>query len=159
MSRVNVLFVCLGNICRSPTAHGVFQKIVDDAGLSDRIAVDSCGTGDWHIGRAPDPRAQQAALTAGYDLSQLRARQVTPADFEEFDYILAMDKANLRDLKRMCPDDYHGHLSLFLDYASGTTRTEVPDPYYGEDDGFTEVLALVEDASRGLLDSIRQQWR
>jgi protein-tyrosine phosphatase len=149
-----VLFVCLGNICRSPTAHGFFQHLVESRGLSDSITVDSCGTGDWHIGHPPDSRASAEALKRGYDLSGLRARQVSPDDFERFDYILAMDQKNLKDLQAICPAGYGGRLDLFLAFARDTELTEVPDPYYGGDEGFADVLDLIEDASEGLLEEI-----
>lgn len=151
-----VLFVCLGNICRSPTAHGVFAKLVADAGLQDSIQIDSAGTGDWHIGRPPDERTQRAAIQRGYDLSQLRARQVTSADFQNFDYVLAMDKSNLKDLRAMAGDKTNCHVSLFLDFAESSWKREVPDPYYGGEDGFTTVLELVEDGARGLLAAIQR---
>ncbi len=151
---VSVLFVCLGNICRSPTAHGVFEHLVREGNLEARIAIDSCGTGDWHIGRPPDGRAAAAALTRGYDLDHLRARQVTRGDFEAFDYILAMDSQNLADLEALRPDTFTGHLGLFLDFAEGFAEEEVPDPYYGGDAGFEHVLDLVEAASEGLLREI-----
>ena len=154
---VSVLFVCLGNICRSPTAHAVFQKMVVAAGLGSEIVVDSAGTGDWHIGRSPDDRSQAAALSRSYDLSLLRARQVGPDDFKNFDYILAMDKQNLRDLQAMRPGQDRCHLSLFLDFATDTSLREVPDPYYSGEAGFEEVLDLVEDAARGLLTTIQRQ--
>jgi protein-tyrosine phosphatase len=149
-----VLFVCLGNICRSPTAHGVFESQVRASSLQHKVAVDSCGTGDWHVGKPPDSRATAAALHRGYDLSSLRARQVSKADFDHFDYILAMDQQNLADLRHLQPVNYTGHLGLFLEFADGAGLTEVPDPYYGGADGFTEVLALVEAASAGLLRAI-----
>lgn len=149
-----VLFVCLGNICRSPTAHGVFEARVAGRGLQSRIAVDSCGTGDWHIGHPPDRRARAEAARRGYDLEHLRARQVAVADFGRFDYILAMDHSNLRDLEAMRPADFAGHLGLFLDFAPQADVREVPDPYYGEDDGFSRVLDLIEAASDGLLEEI-----
>lgn len=163
---IEVLFVCLGNICRSPTAHGVFQHRVDQAGLGEQIRVDSAGTGDWHVGRPPDDRAHAAALGRGYDLSALRARQVSPIDFDRFDYVLAMDTVNLADLEAMRPPRYQGELRLFLDYAQhGSPESvaanaaqravlEVPDPYYGAADGFDRVLDLVEAASDGLLAEI-----
>lgn len=157
MSKVSVLFVCLGNICRSPTAHGVFQGMVDSHGLGDLISVDSAGTGDWHIGHAPDSRTAQVAVSRGYDLSELRARLVTAEDFDHFDYVIAMDNANLHDLESMRPQQFSGHLSLFLDFARGDSHTEVPDPYYGGDKGFELVLDLVEDASTGLLQHIDRQ--
>jgi len=149
-----VLFVCLGNICRSPTAHGVFEQLVASQGLQNSISVDSCGTGDWHIGHSPDARASVEALRRGYDLGHLRARQVSSEDFYQFDYILAMDAQNLNDLRSMCPAGFGGHLGLFLDYAPGTAIREVPDPYYGGDEGFSQVLDLVESASEGLLQEI-----
>ena len=163
---VSVLFVCLGNICRSPTAHGVFQQLVDRHHLQHAIAVDSAGTGDWHIGRAPDKRSTATAAQRGYDLSVLRARQVSAEDFTRFDYILAMDAQNLRDLQSMRPANFSGELDLFLRYREGRYRegrygdsvlNEVPDPYYGESDGFEQVLDLVEDAAQGLLRAIAQQ--
>ena len=152
-----VLFVCLGNICRSPTAHGVFETLVHRAGLASAIDVDSAGTGDWHIGHAPDKRTTQVALTKGYDLSHLRARLVTPADFDGYDYVVAMDRANLRDLEAMRPASFQGFLGLFLDFSTQRTLSEVPDPYYGGDAGYEQVFNLVEDASAGLLAHICQQ--
>ncbi len=154
---VKVLFVCLGNICRSPTADGIFRRLVADAGLQEHILVDSAGTGDWHIGKAPDSRAVAAAKKRGYDLSQLRARQVSSTDFGEFDYVLAMDKSNLMDLQRLKPSTYRGHLGLFLGFGERGDYREVPDPYYGEGDAFELVLDLVEDAAQGLLQHIRQR--
>ncbi len=151
---VGVLFVCLGNICRSPTAHGVFQSQVAEQGLADAIEVDSCGTGGWHVGHAPDRRAAAAARNRGYDLDGLRARQVSASDFQRFDYILAMDQMNLADLEAMRPNAFDGPLGLFLDFAPGVRTVEVPDPYYGGEDGFSEVLDLVEAASNGLLEEI-----
>lgn len=153
---VTVLFVCLGNICRSPTAHGVFEAKVRKAGLENRIRVDSAGTGDWHIGRPPDDRTSTVALTRGYDLSALRARQVSRSDFEQFDYVLAMDRTNLGDLLRMKPASFKGHVGLFLDFYPHAKVQEVPDPYYGGGDGFNTVLDLVENAAQGLLDHLRQ---
>ncbi len=157
-NQVRVLFVCLGNICRSPTAHGIFEDLVRKSDLSTQIAADSAGTGDWHIGRPPDKRAQQAALSRGYDLSRLRARQVSAADFRVFDYVLAMDVQNLLDLEMMKPGDFSGHLGLFLPCAYGERGPrEVPDPYYGGEQGFEQVLDLVEQASQALLDHICRQ--
>jgi protein-tyrosine phosphatase len=153
-SKQKVLFVCLGNICRSPTAHGVFEHMVAQRKLQHAIEVDSCGTGDWHLGRAPDRRASTEASKRGYDLSHLRARQVSRDDFAQFDYILAMDRQNLADLQRLCPEGYRGRLALFLDYAPGSSISEVPDPYYGGDDGFNQVLDLIESASEGLLQEV-----
>lgn len=149
-----VLFCCLGNICRSPTAHGVFAAMVVERGLADVIQVDSCGTGGWHVGEPPDRRAAAAAARRGYDLSSLRARQLAPEDFERFDYILAMDRSNLADIRAMTPKAFSGHLGLFLDFAGDPGEREVPDPYYGGDAGFTHVLDLIEAASEGLLREI-----
>lgn len=150
-----VLFVCLGNICRSPTAHGVFAALVERAGLAASIEVDSCGTGGWHVGEPPDGRATVEAGARGYDLRHLRARQLQADDFHRFDYILAMDASNLADLRAARPTGCSGHLGLFLEFAPGRRETEVPDPYYGGDEGFAHVLDLVEEASQGLLREIR----
>lgn len=148
---VRVLFVCMGNICRSPTAEAVFRHVVTQQGFSEQIIIDSAGTHDYHIGAPPDARAQVAAARCGYDLSALRARQVTPGDFAEFDYVLAMDEANHRQLLPLCPVEFRGRLRLFLEFAAGSALREVPDPYYGVTQGFEEVLDLVENAAQGLL--------
>jgi len=153
---VKVLFVCLGNICRSPTAEGIFQKLVDESGLREHIHIDSAGTAHWHQGRAPDPRTVAAARKRAVDLSILRARKVEAADFEKFDYILAMDRNNLADLQALKPVTYPGHLGLFLEFGSQTQHCEVPDPYHGGADGFELVLDLVEDAAAGLLAAIHK---
>jgi protein-tyrosine phosphatase len=152
---IKVLFVCLGNICRSPTAHGVFEQQVKQAGLSAQISVDSAGTGDWNLGNAPDKRASATAKSRNYDLSSLRARLVTSEDFNQADYILAMDNSNLSDLQMMCPDSYSGKLALLLSYTDSFSETEVPDPYYGEGEGFNLVFDMVEAASAGLLAEIK----
>lgn len=155
---ISVLFVCLGNICRSPTAEGVFRKLIHESGLQDNVKIDSAGTGGWHVDKAPDPRAIAAAHNRGIDITDLRARQVTRSDFGEFDYILAMDSNNLSDLQRLSSDlDKKGQLRLFLDYAASIPEKEVPDPYYTEAQGFEEVLDLVEAGSRGLIRAIQQQ--
>lgn len=151
MSRIKVLFVCLGNICRSPTADGVFRKQVADAGLKDLIKIDSAGTAAWHIGKSPDPRTQEAAASRGYDLSKLKARQAVVEDFYEYDHILAMDLSNLENLQQLRPADATAKLGLFLDYAPQLGVKEVPDPYYGGADGFEHVLDLVEAAGKNLL--------
>jgi protein-tyrosine phosphatase len=147
----SVLFVCLGNICRSPTAEGVFRERVRRAGLSDRIVVASAGTGDWHVGEPPDRRAIAHAAKRGYDLRKQRARQLCPEDFERFNWILAMDRANLRELSAQRPADFGGHVGLFLEMAPHLGVAEVPDPYYGGADGFERVLDLIESASDSLL--------
>lgn len=153
--RFGILFVCMGNICRSPIAEGVFRHHVTQAGLEGRIVIDSAGTHDYHVGEPPDPRAQRAAGRRGYDLSMLRGRQVSRADFGEFDYLLAMDRMNLRVLERLCPSR-HGHkLKLFLEFCNDAVPREVPDPYYGGDQGFEHVLDLVEEAAQGLLAHLR----
>jgi protein-tyrosine phosphatase len=154
--KIGVLFVCLGNICRSPTADAVFAHKVAELGLASRLLVDSAGTGGWHVGEPPDARAQRHAARRGYDLSALRARQVTAEDFRRFDFILAMDRNNLGDLERMRPDGHGGELGLFLRYGRGERGLEVPDPYYGGEQGFEEVLDLVEEAADGLLAHIRR---
>lgn len=151
----SVLFVCLGNICRSPTADGVFRELVKREKLDHRIRVDSAGTAGWHQGRQPDPRTVSVAKQRGYDLSVLRARQLVVEDFDEFDYILAMDKQNLKDINTMRPAHFAGHTGLFLDFAPSLGYREVPDPYYGEADDFALVVDLVEGAAQGLLEHLR----
>ncbi len=151
---MRVLFVCMGNICRSPTAEGVFRQRLQQAGLLDRVTVDSAGTGDWHVGKAPDSRSAKVALRRGYDLSSLRARQVAVQDFSRFDLILAMDHDNLARLQALCPQGRGAELDLFLRRYQ-LALDEVPDPYYGGADGFEQVLDLIEQASDGLLAEIR----
>lgn len=153
---VSVLFVCLGNICRSPTAEGMFRSHCARAGLADSIQIDSAGTGAYHLGSPPDARAQAAARKRGIDLSNQRARQVTHDDFASFDYVLAMDRDNLSALMQRCPPEYRQRLSLFLAFAEDLAVREVPDPYYGDDDGFETVLDLVDAASAGLIADIRR---
>ena len=149
-----ILFVCLGNICRSPTAEGVFCQRALVAGLP-ALQIDSAGTAGWHIGKAPDPRTIRAAAQRGYDLAPLRARQVAQDDFHQFDFILAMDRNNLADLQAIRPSRSVAELGLFLDYASAFSEREVPDPYYGGDQGFEQVLDLIENASDGLIARLR----
>jgi low molecular weight protein-tyrosine phosphatase len=153
-SSTSILFVCMGNICRSPTAEGVFRKVVEDAGLADRIRVDSAGTHAYHTGEPPDRRAQAAATSRGYVLADIRARRVRDEDFVEFDYIIAMDEDNLAHLQESVTEDASSSLRLFLEFTESHER-EVPDPYYGGTSGFERVLDLVEEASRGLLEHIR----
>lgn len=155
---VKVLFVCLGNICRSPTAEGVFRELVQQKGLNNRIVTDSAGTGSWHVGKEPDKRAQAAARTRGYDLSDLRARQAVVADFREFDYVLAMDRNNYVDLERLCPPGYEDRLHMFLSFDPNCPEEEVPDPYFGGAAGFDYVLDLVEEAANGLLIDIERNY-
>ncbi|MBD3897434.1 low molecular weight phosphotyrosine protein phosphatase [Halomonas sp. ML-15] len=153
---MRILFVCLGNICRSPTAEGVFRRRLEEAGLAEVVTVDSCGTGGWHIGKAPDARAQAAARGRGVDLSSLRARQLDAEDFVRFDYLLAMDDDNLASLEALRPADCDAQVGLLLDFAGEAGRA-VPDPYYGGEQGFDEVLDLVERAADGLIDHLRQR--
>ena len=150
-----ILFVCLGNICRSPTAEAVFRGLAEQHGLAAVVEIDSVGTAGYHVGESPDDRAQAAAKKRGYDMSRLRGRQVATRDFSRFDYILAMDHANLRDLQRNCPEQYHHKLELFLNYGQRYSEQEVPDPYYGGQEGFDRVLDLIEDASMGLINSLK----
>ncbi|MBU1214955.1 MAG: low molecular weight phosphotyrosine protein phosphatase [Gammaproteobacteria bacterium] len=155
--KVKVLFVCMGNICRSPTAEAVFRHYVEEEGLADVIHIDSAGTHDYHIGEPPDSRTQRAAKQRGYVMSGLYGRQAEAGDFARFDYVLAMDEANLAVLQSLQPHDVQSHLGLFLEFAEHHHEREVPDPYFGGADGFEHVLDLVEDASRGLLKHIRAQ--
>lgn len=157
--QVSVLFVCMGNICRSPTAEGVFRHLVQQEGHGDWITTDSAGTHAYHIGEPPDRRAQQTARSRDIDLSDLRGRKAIKSDFEEFDYILAMDDDNYRILENMCPVGFLDKLSLFLDFSKEYSETQVPDPYYGGDQGFEHVFDLVESASRGLLENITKCFR
>ena len=149
-----ILFVCMGNICRSPTAEGVFRSMAHEAGLGERLVADSAGTHAYHLGEAPDPRSQAAAVKRGYDLSALRARRIDESDFRQFDLILAMDNDNLRGIERIRPAGGDAAVELFLRYADSGAPRDMPDPYYGGARGFDYVLDLVEDASRGLLDSL-----
>ena len=150
----SVLFVCLGNICRSPTSEVLFTALAAREGLLESLHIDSCGTSDWHIGSSPDSRATAAAAERGYEIHHLRGRQVDRSDFDRFDYILAMDEDNLSELETLRPGHYSGHLGLFLEFAADTALTNVPDPYYNGEEGFVQVLDLVESASAGLLQRI-----
>jgi len=152
---VSVLFVCLGNICRSPTAEGVFRTLVDKHGLTDSFRIDSAGTAAFHIGEPPDGRSQAAALRRGIDMSNQRARRVRGDDFHRFDYIIAMDTENHANLLAVCPPGEEARVRLLLDFAAGVEGKGVPDPYYGRGDGFEVVLDLIELAAVGLLDDIR----
>ena len=154
MSKSSVLFVCMGNICRSPTAEGVFRHLVEQEGLSDRIEIDSAGTHAYHVNEPADRRASAAAARRGYSLEGIRARRVEEADFARFDYIIAMDRDNLAVLEGQVSAEHGASLHLFLEFAQAS-GDEVPDPYYGGASGFERVLDLVEDASRGLLEKLR----
>ncbi|MGD8559134.1 MAG: low molecular weight protein-tyrosine-phosphatase [Gammaproteobacteria bacterium] len=155
---VNVLFVCMGNICRSPTAEGVFTRLVEEAKLADKIGIDSAGTHAYHVGEPPDPRAQKSILSRGIDISHLRARRAVAEDFEKYDYVLAMDHANMEILHELCAPEHSEKLKLFLEYSSHPDVKEVPDPYYGGPLGFERVLDLIEDASEGLLKTILERY-
>ena len=154
---IKVLLVCMGNICRSPTAEGVFRAQVEAAGLDRQIHIDSAGTHDYHIGDTPDGRAQTAAAKRGYDLSRLRGRQVGQEDFLAYDYILAMDMDNLTRMQAQCPAKYAHKIGLFMEYSKNFLEREVPDPYYGGGAGFEKVLDMVEDAGQGLLAHLKRE--
>lgn len=156
---MKVLFVCLGNICRSPSADGILRKKLIEQGLADKVTVDSSGTGDWHIGKEPDKRSQKAAAERGYDLSMLRARQVTATDFNEFDYVLAMDNSNIENMQEFKPAGaVRTEPELFLQRFGGNPAySEVPDPYYGGEQGFEVVLDLLEAACDNLVQDIKQK--
>lgn len=155
---VKVLFVCLGNICRSPTAHGVFSQQVTEAGLAGQVEVDSAGTSGWHDGASPDSRSVAEAVARGYDLSYIRSRKVMENDFVEQDLILAMDQDNLDDLLVCCPAEYQHKIKRFLDFSSEITAREVPDPYYGGDEGFSRVFDLVELGGLALLQHLKEHY-
>lgn len=155
---VKVLFVCMGNICRSPTAQGVFERLVEQMGLTQHIHIDSAGTHAYHVGNAPDPRAMAAAHRRGIDITAQRARRVEPADFERYDYILVMDNDNLEHLAPLCPPHHRHKLRLFLEFVPELADKNVPDPYYGGPNGFEHVLDLVEMGAEGLLRHIRQKY-
>lgn len=157
--KVKVLFVCMGNICRSPTAHGVFRDIVEKNNLDGQIYVESAGTHAYHVGEMPDRRARQTALKNGVDISDLRARQVESSDFVNFDYIIAMDSSNYRDLQHICPVSYRNKLHMFLSYAPELKTNDVPDPYYGGGKGFEIVYDMVETASKGMLKEIKAKMK
>lgn len=156
---VRVLFVCLGNICRSPMAEGVFRHLLRQGGLEHRIKTDSAGTHAYHVDEAPDPRAQMTLRRRGIDISDLRGRKVTPADLEVFDYVLAMDRENLENLRAICPPGAAGRIRLFMEYAPDRVADEVPDPYFGGAAGFDRVFQMIEGAASGLLADIRARYR
>lgn len=154
MAKISVLFVCMGNICRSPTAEGVFRKLHRQLAPELDLHIDSAGTHAYHIGDPPDPRSRAAALKRGIDIGDHRGRQVTVEDFHSFDYVLAMDSDNLGRLERLQPKDARAELGLLLEYAEAAVGLDVPDPYYGGSGGFEDVLDLVEEGGRGLLQEI-----
>lgn len=155
---VKVLFVCMGNICRSPTAHGVFRRLVADAGLAHRVEIDSAGTHAYHLGEPPDRRARETALERGIDIGDLRARRAKPDDFLHFDYVLAMDEDNLGCLAAICPPGMEEKLGLVMEFAPELSLREVPDPYYGGQGGFDRVFDMLESASRGLLADLTRRF-
>ncbi|MCU7799384.1 MAG: low molecular weight phosphotyrosine protein phosphatase [gamma proteobacterium symbiont of Lucinoma myriamae] len=157
MKKVKVLFVCMGNICRSPTAHGVFEHLVNAEFLAEQLEIDSAGTHAYHVGSKPDRRAQETAAGKGIDLTYIKARQVCDADYEYYDYILAMDNDNYSLLAQDCPEQYQNKISLFLNFAPNHPLQEVPDPYYGGIKGFENVFEMVDIASKGLLDDIKKK--
>ena len=154
--RFGVLFVCTGNICRSPTAEAIFRKLATNAGMAEAVTADSAGTHAYHVGEPPDPRAQKAAAKRGYDLSALRARRIEGADFQRFDLILAMDRDHYSILSSMARPPADDRLKLMMSYARRFKEPEVPDPYYGGPLGFERVLDMLEDAAKGLLESLRK---
>lgn len=153
---VKVLFVCMGNICRSPTAEGVFRNLTLEMNI-EHILIDSAGTHAYHIGEPPDKRSMSTATSRNIDMSQQRARRIDINDFEEFDHILVMDENNLSELIQICPEHLQHKVELFMNYSTSFDEPEVPDPYYGGASGFDHVFDLVEDASKGLLKKILNQ--
>lgn len=150
-----ILFVCLGNICRSPLAQGVVQAVLAERGMDDAFLLDSAGTGGWHLGSAPDPRSIAVAERHGLDISGQRARMVAADDFQRFDLILGMDRSNVEDLRRVAPDDLRWKIHLFLDFAEAGPA-DVPDPYFGGPDGFLEVYRMIRSASEALADRLER---
>lgn len=155
MEQIKVLFVCMGNICRSPTAEGIFTQLINSQNLTARFVIDSAGTHAYHVGKPPDERAQAAALERGIELQHLRARQIHSSDFEYFDYVLVMDDDNHVIVMRECPEEYKEKVKYLLDYAPDLGIREVPDPYYGGKRGFDAVLDMVEAAAAGFLASLQ----
>ena len=155
--KTSIIFVCMGNICRSPTAEGIFRHLLEEKKLTNFFELDSAGTHAYHVGAPPDHRAQETAQTRGIDLSDLRGRKVTVSDFDKFDYVLAMDKDNYAILEEMCPSAKSGQLNLFLDFAKDLAIDEVPDPYYGGTGGFEKVFDMLEQASLGLIEHIQNK--
>ena len=151
---MRILFVCMGNICRSPTAEGVFRYLLSQRAPQLDVHIDSAGTHDYHVGEAPDARARAAASRRGIDISQLRARQVATQDFQSFDLILAMDEENVRELKGRADRAFHDRIRLLMEFAPTASSRAVPDPYYGGERGFEEVLDLLEEAMHGLIDEL-----
>jgi protein-tyrosine phosphatase len=154
---INILFVCLGNICRSPAAEGIFSKLVENAQLSDKIKVDSCGTAAFNIGKPPDPRSTAAAARAGYDISQQIARQINDDDYHANHYLIAMDRINLTHVKAWAPKNFQGEIELFMAYSQKSGNTQVPDPFYDDEGQFDKVIKILEISALGLLEHVRKQ--
>jgi protein-tyrosine phosphatase len=159
MATTRILFVCLGNICRSPMAEGVFRRVVAEEGLDEHFVIDSAGLGDWHIGQAPDHRAQKAARSRGIDISEQSARQIVDEDFDRFDLLLVMDGSNYDELKARAPHEARAKIRPFLDFAPHAGTKDVPDPFFGGADGFDHALDLIEAAAHGLLASLMDKER
>ncbi len=157
MKKHRLLFICLGNICRSPMAEGAFRRAAEEEGVLDRFNIDSAGLGDWHVGQAPDARAQAAAGRRGIDISRQSARQIGRADFARFDLLLAMDEANVAELARLSPKEHRAKVRKFLDFAPQAGTRDVPDPFFGGAEGFDHALDLIEAASRGLLATLLEE--
>jgi protein-tyrosine phosphatase len=151
MAKTRLLFVCLGNICRSPMAEAVFRRVATEEGVLHLFEIDSAGLGDWHVGQAPDPRAQEAAMRRGMDISGQSARQISRADYDRFDLLIAMDGSNYEELSQLSPESVRHKIRRFLDFAPHVGTKDVPDPFYGGREGFEHALDLIEEASRGLL--------
>jgi protein-tyrosine phosphatase len=154
---VGVLFVCTGNICRSPSAEAILRHKADQAGLAGGLEIDSAGLGEWHLGHPPDPRATDAVEARGYAMGDQTARAVKPGDFDRFDYVIAMDAEHYKELRRICPGDARDRVRLFLDFAPHTGRNSVPDPYYGDTRGFDTMVDLIEAGTDGLLAEIAER--
>jgi protein-tyrosine phosphatase len=159
MATTHILFVCLGNICRSPMAEGVFRRVVAEEGLDEHFVIDSAGLGDWHIGQAPDHRAQNAARSRGIDISEQSARQIVDEDFDRFDLLLVMDGSNYDELKARAPHEARAKIRPFLDFAPNVGTKDVPDPFFGGAEGFDHALDLIEAAAHGLLASLMDRER
>lgn len=157
--KVSVIFVCLGNICRSPTAHGVFRQMVKEAGLEKSILIDSAGTAAYHVGKKADSRSIQVATKRGIEMNDLRARQVDLGDLIQFDYVLAMDESNYANILDISLPEHKSKIHMFLEFATEFEEKEVPDPYYGGPDGFDYVFDMVTDASKGLLADIKERYQ
>ena len=157
-ARVSILFVCMGNICRSPLAEGILRQGLEQAGLADLVTVDSAGTGNWHQGDAPDPRSMETGRKHGIDISAQRARQITPEDFDRFDMIFAMDRSNEATMRARAPSSHHERIHLFLDHTLGS-RADVPDPYHGGADGFEDVYQLLRQGCTELVSRLGRELR